>query len=164
MAKFTTFYCTSSANLFIIILSMLNPSFAAPATTNYNVITFGAKPNGVADSTKAFLNAWSAACASLTATVIQVPKGRYLLHPLTFQGDCKSPGISFQIEGTIVAPADYRILGGVDDWIGFQGVSRVSIFGGAIDGNGPALWDCKASGKDCPSGATVSTETIFFST
>ncbi|XP_024934572.2 polygalacturonase [Ziziphus jujuba] len=154
MAKFTTFHCTSLAS-FIITLSMLNPSFAATTTTTYNVISFGAKPNGVTDSTKAFLNAWSAACASPTATVIQVPKGRYLLQPLTFQGNCKSPDISFQIDGTIVAPADYRILGRVDDWIGFEGVSGVSIIGGAIDGNGPALWDCKAKGKDCPSGATA---------
>lgn len=152
MAKFTSFQCTSA--LFIILCVFLNSSYGA--ITTYNVISFGAKPNGVIDSTQAFLRAWSAACGSITETVIQVPKGRYLLGSLAFKGNCKSNHITFKIDGTLVAPADYRILGQVENWFSFEGVSGVSIIGGALDAKGPALWACKASGKSCPSGATVS--------
>ncbi|KAH7514850.1 hypothetical protein FEM48_Zijuj11G0134100 [Ziziphus jujuba var. spinosa] len=147
MAKF----CTSIS----IILCMLSLSSPATATTTYNVLSFGAKPNGLKDSTQAFLNAWSAACSSSDSTVIVVPKGRYLLSSMSFKGDCKSLHITFQIDGTLVAPADYRILGQFENWFSFEGVSRVSIVGGALDAKGPALWACKASGKGCPSGATT---------
>lgn len=158
MAKFTSFHCKSA--IFMIIMLCTLSSYSLAETTTYNVITFGAKPNGVIDSTEAFLNAWSAACSTRTsAAVILVPKGRYLLRPIAFEGECKSSYISFKIEGTLVAPDDYRVLGKVDDWLSFNGVSGVSIIGGALDANGPALWACKATGKNCPSGATVSAYT-----
>lgn len=154
MAKFIIVHCTASI---FMILCMLSLSCAATTTTTYNVLNFGAKPNGVKDSTQAVLNAWSAACSSTASAVIVVPKGRYLLPAVAFKGDaCKSPHITFQIDGTLVAPADYRILGQFENWLSFEGVSGVSIVGGVLDAKGPALWACKASGKDCPSGATVS--------
>ncbi|KAF3449626.1 hypothetical protein FNV43_RR10357 [Rhamnella rubrinervis] len=117
MAKFSNFHCTSALTL-MTILCVTYPSFAA-ATTTYNVISFGAKPNGVIDSTKAFLNAWSTACASTKAAIIQVPR-----------------------EGQF------------NNWFSFERVKGVSISGGALDAKGPALWACKAAGKNCPSGAT----------
>ncbi|KAF3449627.1 hypothetical protein FNV43_RR10358 [Rhamnella rubrinervis] len=151
MAMFTSFHCTSA--VFIILCVFLNSVYAAIIT--YNVVSFGANPNGVIDSTQAFVRAWSAACASTTETVIQVPRGRYLLGSIAFKGDCKSPRITYKIAGTLVAPADYRILGQFENWLSFEGVSGVSIIGGALDAKGPALWACKAAGKDCPNGATA---------
>ncbi|MBA0667037.1 hypothetical protein Goklo_000162, partial [Gossypium klotzschianum] len=57
------------------------------ATTKYNVFNFGAKPNGKTDSsTKAFLMAWEATCSSVDSTMISIPKGRYLLGSMAFQG------------------------------------------------------------------------------
>ncbi|KAA3454173.1 polygalacturonase-like [Gossypium australe] len=125
------------------------------ALTKYNVLNFGAKPNGKTDSTKAFLMAWKAACASADSTIIYVPKGRYLLGSMAFQGGCKSPQIIFRIDGTLVAPQDYRVLGKSTDWLSFEGVNGVSILGGALDAKGPSLWACKASHSNCPSGATT---------
>uniref|UniRef100_A0A803QEK4 Polygalacturonase n=1 Tax=Cannabis sativa TaxID=3483 RepID=A0A803QEK4_CANSA len=117
---------------------------------------FGAKPNGQSDSTEAFLQAWAAACASTESALIYVPKGRYLLRPLIFLGPCKSPHIMFRIDGTLVAPTDYRVLGGVENWINFKRVSSVTILGGSLDAKGPALWACKAKpNNSCPIGATV---------
>lgn len=124
-------------------------------STSYNVVMgFGAKPNGLRDSTEAFLRAWGAACASADAALIYVPKGRYLLRPLAFTGPCTH--ITFRIDGTLLAPLDYRILGGAENWLSFHGVSGVSVIGGALDARGPSLWACKAkAGNSCPTGATV---------
>ena len=49
------------------------------ATAVHNVINFGARPNGVANTALAFLKAMSAACATVGPAVVKVPKWRYLL-------------------------------------------------------------------------------------
>ncbi|EEF37976.1 Polygalacturonase precursor, putative [Ricinus communis] len=142
------------ASLFFLIFFALyvNSSFA---TDNYNVLSYGAKPNGITDSTKAFLDAWAAACGSTDSTMIYVPKGRYLLGSMSFKGGCKSHSITIRIDGTLVAPEDYLILGKATSWLSFEGVDGVSIIGGALDAKGSTLWDCKAKGTDCPTGATT---------
>ncbi|KAJ4721850.1 polygalacturonase-like, partial [Melia azedarach] len=80
---------------------------------------------------------------------------RYLLGSVAFQGNCKSSDITFRIDGTLVAPMDYRVLGQADNWLSFEGVSGVSIIGGALDTKGSLLWACKAAGSKCPKGATT---------
>ncbi|CAL2271552.1 unnamed protein product [Prunus armeniaca] len=107
----------------------------AESTLVFNVLSFGAKPNGVIDSTQAFLDVWTAACASSDSTTIRVPKGRYLLHnAMVFNGDnCKSTDITFRIDGTLIASSDYRILGQANNWLSFEGVTGVSIIRSALD-------------------------------
>ncbi|KAG2693767.1 hypothetical protein I3760_08G111500 [Carya illinoinensis] len=131
--------------------------YSSNTVTVYNVISFGAKANGIGDSTPAFINAWAAAsCASTGSTAIKVPKGRYVLGSSAFKGECKSFDITFQIEGTLVAPADYGVLGKAKIWLSFEGVSHVTIVGGALDAKGQSLWACKlAASKNFPSGATT---------
>ncbi|KAG8471388.1 hypothetical protein CXB51_036910 [Gossypium anomalum] len=146
---------TSPSHSIILFLFFILAINSTSALTKYNVLNFGAKPNGKTDSTKAFLMAWKAACASADSTIIYVPKGRYLLGSMAFQGGCKSPQIIFRIDGTLVAPQDYRVLGKSTDWLSFEGVNGVSILGGALDAKGPSLWACKASLSNCPSGATT---------
>ncbi|EOY19569.1 Glycoside hydrolase [Theobroma cacao] len=141
--------------MILILFVMLGINSASAATTKSNVLAFGAKPNGKTDSTKAFLEAWNAACGSADSTMIYVPKGRYLLGSMAFKGDCKSPQITIRIDGTLVAPGDYSVLGKSASWLSFEGVSDVSIIGGALDAKGPALWACKTSHTNCPSGATT---------
>ncbi|KAJ7961819.1 Polygalacturonase-like [Quillaja saponaria] len=70
-------------------------------------------------------------------------------------GPCKNNAISVQIDGTLVAPSDYRVIGKTANWLLFQRVNGVSIRGGILDGRGTGLWSCKMSGKNCPSGATT---------
>ncbi|KAA0063115.1 hypothetical protein IC582_019215 [Cucumis melo] len=120
---------------------------------SYNVITFGAKPDGKTDSTQSFLKAWKSACSSLTRSTINVPKGRFLLTAITFRGPCKNNNIIFLLNGTLVAPLDYNALGDSGYWILFTKVNGVSFIGGNIDGKGTAYWACKGSGKKCPPGA-----------
>ncbi|KAJ6958913.1 polygalacturonase-like [Populus alba x Populus x berolinensis] len=139
---------------------MIRQSNAASAS--YNVIKFGAKPDGKTDSTQPFLKAWSAACSSASPSTIYVPKGRYLLRATVFRGPCKNK-ITVQIDGTLVAPADYRALGNSGYWILFIKVNRVSVFGGTLDAKGAGFWACRKSGQNCPVGARTKalTPTVF---
>ncbi|KAK9200521.1 hypothetical protein WN944_015719 [Citrus x changshan-huyou] len=116
----------------------------------------GSKSDGRSDSTKAFLAAWAKACGSTAASTIYVPPGRYLLHNVVFQGQCRNNDITIRIDGTLVAPSDYRVVGDAGNWILFEHVNGVYIYGGILDGQGAGLWACKRSGNNnCPSGATT---------
>lgn len=128
----------------------------------FNVVDFGANPSGDTDSSESFLRAWAAACGSSAPAVVYVPPGRYSITQVHFGGRCRNRGITFLISGTLVAPADYTVMRNVDYWILFDGVDGVSINGGTLDGQGAALWNCKAFRKDCPNGATVYKYSIVF--
>ncbi|CAN8318292.1 unnamed protein product [Cochlearia groenlandica] len=122
---------------------------------SYNVLSYGAKPDGKTDATKAFMSVWSTVCASSRPVTIIIPKGRFLLKSVNFDGsNCKPKHVTFRIDGTLVAPADYRVIGHEDYWIFFQHLDGVTVYGGVLDAKGGSLWDCKKSGKNCPSGAT----------
>ncbi|KAL9233501.1 hypothetical protein vseg_008490 [Gypsophila vaccaria] len=115
----------------------------------YDIIRhFGAKNDGITDTTKAFLNVWKAACASPVASQIEVPSGYYLLGPIIFEGNCKS-SVTFLIHGTLVAGNSYSSK----YWIFFHRVNGLQIKGGVLDAKGKSLWDCKASNRNCPLGA-----------
>ncbi|CAJ1939698.1 unnamed protein product [Sphenostylis stenocarpa] len=138
----------------VILRCWLCSSLAMGAT--YNVVNFGAKSDGKTDSSKAFLNAWAKACASSNPASVYVPQGRFLLGSATFGGQCHNKALTFTIDGTLVAPSDYRVIGNSGNWLQFESVNGVSIRGGVLDGQGTALWNCKNSGKgNCPTGATT---------
>lgn len=146
-----------------IFLFFLFLRLSSSTKITYNVQNFGAKPDGRTDSTEAFLSAWTAACGaannkSLSSVVVTVPTGRYLVGAAAFWGqNCKSKAITIRILGTLVAPSDYRTIGFTGNWLKFERVSGLTITGGTLDAQGNGLWSCKASGKSCPSGATVCT-------
>uniref|UniRef100_A0A6N2L9W9 Pectate lyase superfamily protein domain-containing protein n=1 Tax=Salix viminalis TaxID=40686 RepID=A0A6N2L9W9_SALVM len=145
MARFVVSYVVLS---FFYIFQLSNA-----ASTTYNVMRFGAKPDGKTDATQPFLKAWSAACRSATPSTIYVPRGRYLLKAIVFRGPCKSK-ITFQIGGTLVAPADYRALGNSGYWILFIKINRVSVIGGTLDARGAGFWACRKYRRNCPVGAS----------
>ncbi|PHU25538.1 hypothetical protein BC332_03870 [Capsicum chinense] len=120
-----------------------------------NVQYYGAKSDGKTGSSKAFLSAWAAACASTRPTTIYVPRGNYLIRTAYFNGQtCKSKAINIRIDGTLLAPSDYNVIGNAENWIKFEKVTGVSIYGGTFDGQGSGLWACKNSRKNCPKGTT----------
>ncbi|KAL2529882.1 Pectin lyase-like superfamily protein [Forsythia ovata] len=126
------------------------------ANVNYNIQNLGAKPDGKTDSTEAFLRAWTSACASKHPATIYVPPGRYLIGAATFAGEsCNNPAITIRIDGTLVAPSNYNVIGNSGNWVKFERVTGVSVIGGTLDGRGTKLWACKNSGKNCPKGATT---------
>ena len=135
--------------LFLVIL-ILPITF----TTAYNVVNFGARPDGQTDSTEPFLLAWSDACRSVRPATVYVPRGVFLVKSVRFSGPCKSR-IVFQIDGTIVAPWDYNALGKSGFWILFYKVARVWVRGGMIDARGAGFWACRRTKSYCPAGARV---------
>ncbi|URE32445.1 Glycosyl hydrolases family 28 [Musa troglodytarum] len=54
----------------------------------YNVKDYGAAGDGQTDNTKAFVAAWSVACAVQGKATIVIPEGAYLLGPTIFKGPC----------------------------------------------------------------------------
>ncbi|OAY45597.1 hypothetical protein MANES_07G074900v8 [Manihot esculenta] len=138
--------------LFSVFLASSSPAFGGSA--RYSVQSYGAKPDGTTDSTKAFLAAWAQVCGSSEPASLYVPSGRFSLGKVTFQGPCKNSAILITIDGTLVAPSDYSAIGHEKNWLMFEHVDGVTVSGGILDGQGTALWSCKASGKSCPSGAT----------
>ncbi|RRT73551.1 hypothetical protein B296_00013034 [Ensete ventricosum] len=120
----------------------------------YSIADYGAKSDGRTDSTKSLLAAWEAACGSAGSATMYVPAGDFLVGQATFAGPCSSSSkITVQIDGTLVSPSD---LGGAGDWLVFHHVEGVSVYGGTVDGRGSSLWACKAAGRSCAAGASVS--------
>ncbi|WCJ21836.1 Pectin lyase-like superfamily protein [Euphorbia peplus] len=124
------------------------------AATQYNIVSYGAKPDEKTDSSKAILAAWELACGSEKQSTIYVPNGKFYVSKVAFLGPCKNNAIKLRIDGTLVAPSDYKVLGSLGNWLIFEHVDGVTISGGILDGQGTGLWACKASGKSCPTGAT----------
>ncbi|KAK6930416.1 Glycoside hydrolase, family 28 [Dillenia turbinata] len=133
--------------IFLHLVTLVQSSNAV-----YNVVSYGAKSDGKTDSTKAFLKAWASACASVKSSTLYVPRGTFLMKAVVFKGPCKNK-ITVQIDGSIVAPSEYRALGTSGFWILFFKVDRVSVYGGTLDAKGAAFWACRTSGKSCPPGA-----------
>ncbi|XP_008443656.3 polygalacturonase [Cucumis melo] len=117
-----------------------------------NILDFGAIRGY--DSSQAIHRAWAVACKSEESTIVYIPKGRFLVQPIEFHGGgCHNEDISFHIDGALIGPPDYRILGNVESWLSFVEVNGVSLTGGVLYANGEALWSCKFSTTHCPVGA-----------
>ncbi|XP_054801815.1 polygalacturonase-like [Prosopis cineraria] len=145
---------TTNSNpfIFLIFFSFLL-LFQSSSALDINVESFGAEPNGMADSTTPFLKAWSRACESEEETTIYVPQGSFLVKQVTFHGPCKKK-VKFRIDGTIVAPGDSWSLGNSGYWILFRKLDGLSIYGvGTIDARGSSYWACRKARNNCPPGA-----------
>lgn len=142
-----------------LVLALLSVIFYSSVVlavpVSYNVVSFGAKADGETDSTEAFSTAWSQACASENPADVYVPAGRFYLRQVVFNGPCNNNAIRIRIDGTLVAPSNYMVLGNGGNWLLFRAVNGVTISGGILDGQGTGLWACKNSGKSCPDGASV---------
>ncbi|CAI9108342.1 OLC1v1007912C1 [Oldenlandia corymbosa var. corymbosa] len=143
-------------SLFSIPILLLFSTFSlASSRASFNVLDYGAKMGGKIDSSKAFLDTWQAACASTTSSVVYVPKGTFLLgSKTTFAGAFCKNNVAMQIDGTLVAPSDYRVIGDDGHWIVFWQTNGMVLRGGILDGRGANLWNCKKAGKQCPIGVT----------
>lgn len=103
----------SVGNVLIFTFSNIIYMILPSAATIYNVLNYGAKPGYVEeDSTAAFISTWNSACGSSTRATLYAPSGRYLLNKtISFQGPCKNNKLTVKIDGTLVAPLDYNVIG-----------------------------------------------------
>ncbi|XP_015894769.4 polygalacturonase At1g48100 [Ziziphus jujuba] len=111
-------------------------------SVTFNVLNFGAKGDGSTDDTKAFQDAWAAACKVEASTLI-VPSGsQFLVGPISFSGPYCAANILFQLDGTIIAPTDSKAWGkGLLQWLEFTKLRGITIQGnGVIDGRGSVWW------------------------
>ncbi|KAL9259455.1 Exopolygalacturonase-like protein [Drosera capensis] len=117
----------------------------------FNVLSFGAKPDGKTDNVEAFMDAWRAACHHPGKARFLVPPGVFLISAIIFGGPCTSKPIVFQLSGIMRAVPDVSMYE-TAEWLLFEDVHGLVILGGgAVDGQGHLLWpynDCKKN-KDC---------------
>ncbi|KAJ1395234.1 Pectin lyase fold/virulence factor [Sesbania bispinosa] len=121
-----------------------------PGEKIVNVMSFGAKPDGVTDSTSAFMQAWQAVCKSPEQSRLYVPGGRFLVSSMFFQGPCLSPNpVTIQVEGTVLASTDISEYEN-GDWLMFQKLNGLKLIGGGtFDGQGQSSWEFA---ENCESG------------
>ncbi|KAF7829336.1 polygalacturonase [Senna tora] len=117
-----------------------SPSASQMAT--FDVMSFGAKGNGVSDDSKALVAAWEAACKVAGATVKIPAQHRFLINPITLQGPCM-PHLTLQIDGTVLAPSEASSWpkSSLFQWLNFKLLHNFTIQGsGTIDGQGSDWW------------------------
>ncbi|MFS8029206.1 putative endo-polygalacturonase [Helianthus anomalus] len=117
-------------------------SESCKSTTIFNILSFGAKANGVSDDSKKLVAAWKATC-KVGGGTLQIPSDhKFLIKPVTLQGPCMAH-VVFQIDGTLLAPSKIGSWSksNLYQWINFKWVQNITIQGsGAIDGQGYNWW------------------------
>ncbi|WCJ38488.1 Pectin lyase-like superfamily protein [Euphorbia peplus] len=114
----------------------------AQSTSVFDILSFGAKGDGVSDDSKALLGAWEAACKVSYATVKIPGKFKFLVNPITLQGPCM-PHLVLQIDGTLMAPPEVGSWpkSNLFQWFNFKWVHDFSIQGsGSVNGQGFNWW------------------------
>ncbi|KAL1804446.1 hypothetical protein ACET3Z_033093 [Daucus carota] len=124
------------------------PTTQGPPKTGHNsavifdVLHFGAKGDGKTDDTKAFQAAWASACKVEASTIIIPSKYEFLVGPISFSGPYCQHNIVFQLDGTILAPTNFKPFGsGLYQWLEFTKLVGITVQGkGFIDGRGAIWW------------------------
>ncbi|TMW97959.1 hypothetical protein EJD97_004734 [Solanum chilense] len=108
----------------------------------YNILSFGAKGDGVSDDTKALETAWEAACKVQGATLEIPSEFQFLINPITLQGPCM-PNFVFQINGIILGPPKVGSWpkSSLFQWLNLKWMHNFTIQGtGTLDGQGYNWW------------------------
>ncbi|KAL8159194.1 hypothetical protein V2J09_000731 [Rumex salicifolius] len=147
-----------SLPIFIFTLSTFLLESFSTSQEVFNVDDFGAKGDGMSDSTKAFEAAWEAMCGAEGPSEMFVPKGRYLVQPMTLTGKCRCPSPTVRIDGWLLGPTNYVVISKAGRWIVFEGVDNLVIQGGTLVGRGKYLFQCKTTSEGdpkCPAGGKM---------
>ncbi|KAJ8619478.1 hypothetical protein MRB53_028007 [Persea americana] len=116
----------------------------------FDVTQYGAKADGTSESSKAFLEAWKAACSFPGKSWFVIPKGEFLLGEVSFEGPCRNKiSPSVDIKGTLKAVKDLKAYSD-KSWITFRRLDGLTISGGGIlDGQGAEVWRPGGCKKNC---------------
>ncbi|ESQ48377.1 hypothetical protein EUTSA_v10021935mg, partial [Eutrema salsugineum] len=128
---------------YLWILLLLCSSYTVNSQNTYDVTEYGAVGDQKTDDSRAFLEAWAAACAANTAKVaIVAPHGKtFLVKTAKFTGPCTASRLHFRVNGNVVAPSSP--WSNVSDyWLSFYHVHGLKVEGnGQIDGKGAIWWN-----------------------
>ncbi|XXG57457.1 hypothetical protein AAC387_Pa03g4604 [Persea americana] len=113
-----------------------------PKPGSFNVMDFGAKGNGLAEDTRAFMAAWQAACSYTGSARLLIPKHTYVLGQVKFAGPCKNvPSLTIYMKGHLMAVRDLNRFTDSDVWVEFGWVKGLTLTGdGIFDGQGSYAW------------------------
>ncbi|VFQ83355.1 unnamed protein product [Cuscuta campestris] len=98
----------------------------------YNVLRFGALPDGKTDFSQALLSAWGLACKDYGSRVV-IPKrrGAFFLNLVTLSGPCAGP-IILVVNGVVRAPEKSFLTDGgqqPDYWVLFNHLRQLTVTG-----------------------------------
>ncbi|MBA0764891.1 hypothetical protein Gotri_014172 [Gossypium trilobum] len=116
----------------------------------FNVLDYGAKPDGKTDTSINFRRTFEAACNFHGDAMMVIPEGEFLMGPVLFSGPCSNPSLLIiQVNGIVKAQSNmayYRGGGDDTDWITFQAIDGLIVSGrGTFHGQGSQVWgfnDC----------------------
>ncbi|KMT19801.1 hypothetical protein BVRB_1g008550 [Beta vulgaris subsp. vulgaris] len=145
--------CLLGLYLLIIEISCQTQNLAPGDTIVFDITTKGAKPD--ADVTQAFLDSWTAACASVKPSKVLVPAGNYILGAIKLKGPCQTPTV-IEILGNFKAPPDVAAFNKEDTWFKVEYVDSLILItgkgGGVFDGQGQAAWKLNECTKNANCG------------
>ncbi|OMO97328.1 Glycoside hydrolase, family 28 [Corchorus olitorius] len=115
-----------------------------PDFKTFNVIDYGAKPDGTTNNAFAFMKTFNEACHFNGNAMMVIPEGKFLLGSVNFKGICSNPSpLIVLVNGYILATPT---LEGYPegDWINFQHINGLILTGhGTFHGQGPTVWQQK---------------------
>ncbi|XP_004287324.1 PREDICTED: probable polygalacturonase At1g80170 isoform X1 [Fragaria vesca subsp. vesca] len=128
-----------------VITASSEHEHANTTRATFNVLDYGAVSGRHTDSGMAFWEAWNATCSSEAEnSTLIIPRMRFLLSPITFDGPCKPQRIKILILGRLLAPESPEAWRDFDpgQWLAFRGVNGLEIAGpGTINGRGSGWWN-----------------------
>ncbi|KAK7259166.1 hypothetical protein RIF29_24766 [Crotalaria pallida] len=136
-----------------------SPSYSDNASSIFDVRTFGAIGDGIADDTESFKMAWDTACQSESViNVILVPQGfSFIIQSTIFTGPCQG-GLVLKVDGTLMppdGPESWPKNNSRHQWLVFYRINGMSLEGGGlIDGRGEKWWDLPCKPHKGPNGTT----------
>ncbi|KAK8555790.1 hypothetical protein V6N13_069871 [Hibiscus sabdariffa] len=124
----------------------------------FDVTSYGAVGDGSSDDTAAFKEAWKAACAVESATILVPSDKVFMITSTIFSGPCK-PGLVFQVDGVVMPPEGPDCWPKADSrkqWLVFYRLNDMKLTGnGIIEGNGDKWWELPCKPHRGPNGSSL---------
>ncbi|KAL7125650.1 hypothetical protein ABFS83_14G130900 [Erythranthe nasuta] len=116
--------------------------------TIFDVTKFGAKGDGITDDAMAIIKAWRAACTTVGAAKVLIPRGEFVAGEVVMAGPCTAQKpITIEIQGNLLAYDDMSVYTR-GAWIMIEKVDGLVVTGGGtINGRGKEVWQYFTKGS-----------------
>ncbi|KAL8028035.1 hypothetical protein ABFS82_14G132100 [Erythranthe guttata] len=116
--------------------------------TIFDVTKFGAKGDGITDDAMAIIKAWRAACTTVGAAKVLIPRGDFVAGEVVMAGPCTAQKpITIEIQGNLLAYDDMSVYTR-GAWIMIEKVDGLVVTGGGtINGRGKEVWQYFTKGS-----------------